>query len=56
MGFIVKINPLSYGVEGLRYALNGVSFYSSLTSAPVLISVTVVLLGIGMYQFSKIEL
>lgn len=53
--FVTNINPLSYGVEGLRFALNGEAFLNPITSIAVLISVTVAILGIGIYQFSKIE-
>lgn len=53
--FVTSINPLSYGVEGLRFALSGHSFLNPITSFFVLISVTVILLVFGIYQFSKIE-
>jgi len=53
--FVTSINPLSYGVEGLRYSLNGESFLEPTTSFFVLIIVIAVVLIIGIYQFSKIE-
>lgn len=54
--FVVKINPLSYGVDGLRQVLIGVSVFGLGTDFAVLLSVTLVLLGIGSYLFSKIQL
>jgi len=53
--FVTKLNPLSYGVEGLRYSLTGASYFSPFLSASVLVGVTVVVVLVGMYQFSRIE-
>ncbi|MDQ3076730.1 MAG: ABC transporter permease [bacterium] len=53
---ITKINPLSYGVDGLRYAFGGTYFFSPWLSLSVMVSVLLITLGIGVYQFSKIEL
>ncbi len=53
---VTKVNPLSYGVDGLRYALGGTYFFSPWLSFGVLVSVLIIILGIGVYQFSKIEL
>lgn len=53
---ITKINPLSYGVDGMRYALSGTNAFSPWLSLSVLLGFLVVVLGIGVYQFSKIEL
>ncbi len=55
LDFITKINPLSYGVEGLRFALTGESFISPWLSLAVLIAVSIVILLFGIYQFSKVE-
>jgi len=54
--FVTNMNPLTYGVEGLRFALNGQSFFSPLTSIFVLVGVTIAVLLTGIYQFSKIEI
>ena len=53
--FITNINPLSYGVEGLRYAFSGEAFLNPIASLAVLISVTGIVLLVGIYQFSKVE-
>jgi len=52
---IVRIDPLSYGVDGLRSALLGTN-HLGLTTDLVVLSVGVVLLmGIGSFLFSKLE-
>jgi ABC-2 type transport system permease protein len=52
---IAKINPLSYGVDGLRGVLTGVYQFGFLTDFMVLSVITLVLLAVGSYLFSKIE-
>jgi ABC-2 type transport system permease protein len=54
--FITKINPLTYGIDGLRGALIGVSKFGMTTDLLVLSVVTLALLGIGSYLFSKIQI
>lgn len=56
MEWITKVNPLSYGIDGMRYALSGVSAFNPWLSIGVLLGFTVVITLIGLYQFSKIEL
>jgi ABC-2 type transport system permease protein len=56
LAFITKINPLSYGVDGLRYAMTGIHVFPPALSFSVLIGLAVVIMGIGVYQFSRIEL
>jgi ABC-2 type transport system permease protein len=53
---IVSIDPLSYGVDGMRGALEGVSHFGLSTDLIVLSVMTAILLGIGSYLFSKIQL
>lgn len=53
---ITRLNPLSYGVDGMRYALSGTNAFTPLTSMSVLLAFTAVILAIGVYQFSKVEL
>jgi ABC-2 type transport system permease protein len=52
---ITAIDPLAYGVDGLRRTLIGVSHFSLVTDVAVLVVVTVILLFIGSRLFSKIE-
>lgn len=52
----VRLNPLSYGVDGLRGALSGGAFvFGAATDLVVLGGIAAVLLVIGAYLFSKIE-
>jgi ABC-2 type transport system permease protein len=55
MGIIVKINPLSYGVDGLRGTLIGVGHMGLFTDFSVLAILTIISLFLGGYLFSKIE-
>lgn len=54
---ITYVNPLSYGIDTLRYALGGsVVAMSPVLNVTVLVGMIIVVTGIGVYQFSKIEL
>lgn len=52
---ITTIDPLSYGVDGLRGALTNVSHYGLTIDLLVLSVVTILLVGIGTYLFNRIE-
>lgn len=56
MTIITNINPLSYGIDGMRYALSGQSAFSPWLSLGVLAGYAVVIIAIGIYQFNRIEL
>jgi ABC-2 type transport system permease protein len=52
----VRLNPLSYGVDGLRGALSGSGFvFGVATDFAVLGALAAILLAMGAYLFSKIE-
>jgi ABC-2 type transport system permease protein len=53
--WLFKLNPLSYGVDGLRGALIGTYRFSPLTDVAVLFIVTVVMVAIGSYLFLRIK-
>ena len=55
INIIADINPLSYGVDGLRYAFTGVSHFSVELSLIVVFGVAAIITVIGSYMFSKIE-
>ncbi len=55
LGMVVHFNPLSYGVDGLRGALLGTYDIGFWTNFNVLALGMVVLVIIGAYLFSKIE-
>jgi ABC-2 type transport system permease protein len=52
---VVRLNPLSYGVDGLRGALTGGFAFGAATDFVVLGGLAAVLLAIGAWLFSKIE-
>jgi hypothetical protein len=56
MAVITSINPLSFGVDGLRYSLTGITHFSLGTDLMILIGLTGGLLALGGYLFSRIEL
>jgi ABC-2 type transport system permease protein len=53
---IVKLNPLSYGVDGIRHALLGTGNFPFLLDFFVMFDVAIILGLIGTYFFSKIEI
>ncbi len=53
--WVIRLNPLTYGVGGLRDTLTGVVHASTGTNLLVLSGVTLLFLGIGSYLFSKIQ-
>jgi ABC-2 type transport system permease protein len=53
---ITQIDPLTYGVDGLRDALIGGGVFSVTTNLTILVILTAALLAIGSYLFSKIEI
>jgi len=55
MQTILKFNPLSYGVDAVRFGLSGQAFFGLDYDILILSLVTVILLFIGTYLFSKIE-
>jgi ABC-2 type transport system permease protein len=52
---IAHVNPLAYGVDGLRAALTGVSYFGIWLDFGVLFGVTLVLFLIGAWLFEGIE-
>ena len=56
MDIIARVNPLSYGVDGLRASLTGLSHFGVATDLAVLSMLTVALLLVGTRLFSKIQI
>lgn len=52
---ISKINPLTYGVDGLRATLTRSSHFGLKTDILILSIITSIVLAVGSYLFSKIE-
>jgi len=53
---IAAIDPLSYGVDGLRASLIGGAHFGVLTDFTILGAVTTLFLVLGSYFFSKMEI
>ncbi|MBV8585743.1 MAG: ABC transporter permease, partial [Verrucomicrobia bacterium] len=53
---IARLDPLSYGVDGLRASFGGVSHFGIATDLSVLTVIALVFLGIGAHLFSRIRL
>ncbi len=56
IALVVKIDPLSYGVDGLRHAFTGISQFGWGLDFTVLAVVTALLVALGSYLFSKIQI
>ena len=52
---IVRFDPLSYGVDGIRATLDGVSQFGLMTDFWVSFMAVIVLISIGSYLFNKIQ-
>ena len=50
-----RIDPLTYGIDGLRYVFEGTSSFSPLTDLLVLLAFSLVILFIGKFLFERIE-
>ncbi len=53
---VARIDPLSYGVDGIRGTLTGGFHFGLTTDLAVLTIATALLVGIGSYLFSKIQI
>jgi ABC-2 type transport system permease protein len=56
LAIVTSLDPLSYGVDGLRGVLIGTSHFGISTDALVLLGVGAALLCLGAWRFSKIEI
>jgi ABC-2 type transport system permease protein len=54
--FVTRLDPLSYGVDGLRGALSGLTQFGFATNLITLAVIAVALLILGAWRFSKIEI
>ena len=53
---VTMVDPLSYGVDGMRSILLEKSHYGAMIDFEVLIAVAAVFIVFGAYRFSKIEI
>jgi ABC-2 type transport system permease protein len=56
MTFVTSLDPLSYGVDGLRATLIGAAHFGALVDVTVLGVVALALMCLGAWRFSKIEI
>lgn len=56
LSLVTRLDPLSYGVDGLRSALLGASHFGTLTDLTVLCVMAIAILCLGAWRFSKIEI
>lgn len=56
LSFLTRIDPLSYGVDGLRYVLIGTSQFAPELSFGVLAVAALIFVALGSYSFSKIQI
>jgi ABC-2 type transport system permease protein len=56
LAIITSLDPLSYGIDGMRSVLLGKTVFGGFTDLIVLIVVGSILLVFGAYRFSKIEI
>jgi ABC-2 type transport system permease protein len=55
LSVLTRIDPLSYGVDGLRGAFIGLSHFGAMTDLAVLGTVAVFFLALGARMFSRIQ-
>jgi ABC-2 type transport system permease protein len=56
LALLTRADPLTYGVDGVRAALIGVTHFGLTTDLAVLACVAALLLAFGAWRFSKIEI
>jgi len=56
LAIATRLDPLTYGMDGLRGAFIGVSHFGVLTDIGMLSAVAVIFLVLGAYAFSKIQI
>lgn len=56
MEIVTRIDPLTYGIDGLRGALIDVTKFGIRTDLIILVILTTLLLALGSYLFSKIQI
>jgi ABC-2 type transport system permease protein len=56
LAIVTRLDPLTYGIDGLRGAFIGVSHFSAGSSIAVLSGVAVIFMALGAYSFSKIQI
>ncbi len=56
LAVVTSLDPMTYGVDGLRAALIGISHFGIATDIAVICAISAVFMGLGTYFFSRIQL
>jgi ABC-2 type transport system permease protein len=56
LALVASVDPLAYGVDGLRSALIGLTHFGAATDLAVLATLSAIILTVGGYLFSRIQL
>ena len=56
LAVVTSLDPMTYGVDGLRAALIGISHFGIATDIAVICAITALFMGLGTYFFSRIQL
>jgi ABC-2 type transport system permease protein len=56
MEYVTKIDPLTYGIDGVRQALINFGTYSLLTDFVIIAVLTTILVAVGSYLFQRIQI
>jgi ABC-2 type transport system permease protein len=56
LAVVTRLDPLTYGIDGLRGAFIGISRFGAVADVTVLCGVAVSFLALGAYSFSKIQI
>ena len=56
LALVASVDPLAYGVDGLRSALIGLAHFGAATDLAVLATLSAIILTVGGYLFSRIQL
>ncbi len=56
LAIVTRLDPLAYGVDGLRAVLLGVSYFGAPLDLTVLLVVAIAFLALGARQFSRIQI
>jgi len=55
MHYVVRVDPLTYGIDGLRAALINVSTFGLAVDLVVMVGLAFILVAIGSYLFERIQ-
>lgn len=54
-GYLIKLNPLTYAIDGIRGALTGMHVFSYTRDGSIIVVITLLCLFVGAHLFKKIQ-